>query len=821
MKKIQCAKGLAACLVVSLLAGRASQAQPVNIALSGTAIQSTDYPCCGGFPGPLAIDGNYSNFTATAPADEAPTWEVDLGADAKIDQIVVYNRGDGCCQSRLRDIVVSIHDVSFLDDPASSPLFETEILNEENTLGGGTLAGPLTLTVDISPAVTGHFVRVARIPDPDLSGTAGEGGGDEVSILSIGEVEIFGDVFANCPQPAAPEFKDTHCTLLAVEGPAEGGPGVYNLTATATDGAGDEIFYSFRADNGFNPPIIPGRSSLNSAQIMIPAGGRWTFSVTVDDSLLCDDEAADVTCTKIVDVLFPESDNRALFHPTRQSSDYGAGAFPASLAVDGDPSNFTVTAPDDADAYWEVDLTKDIDIASILVRNRGDGCCQSRLRDITVSIRDATGNDVIFESELLNAENVLGGGSLSGPPVLSLDLVALTGARVTGRVVRVHRMGDPDLSGTGGQGNPDEANVLSIGEVEVFDTACGEGVARCTGLIVDGPGGDPGLYTATATATEGAVFYTFRAQRGVDPPLVVGPSEVSVASFNLEEGDWTVTVSVGDSSRCENTAEGATCTQGVTVNALCNGENAALTGVASQSSEHGSFPAPIGNDGDRGNFTATAPDDLAPQWQVDLGLERAMETIVVYNRGDGCCQERLRDITISILDATGAEVEYQSELLNPGNVLGGPPYLLVKLAEEVGLPVNGQIVRVSRTPDPGSSGDDAALLSIGEVEVCVKGPRPGTIFHRGDADDNGILQLTDAIRILGFLFLGGPAPSCLDAADADDNGTLQLTDAIRVLGYLFLGAAPPASPGPPDQPCGLDAASEDPDLGCAEYSHCN
>ncbi|MBI4606688.1 MAG: hypothetical protein HY721_32390 [Planctomycetes bacterium] len=99
-------------------------------------------------------------------------------------------------------------------------------------------------------------------------------------------------------------------------------------------------------------------------------------------------------------------------------------------------------------------------------------------------------------------------------------------------------------------------------------------------------------------------------------------------------------------------------------------------------------------------------------------------------------------------------------------------------------------------------------------------PPPPAQFHRGDADDNGKLELTDAIRILGFLFLGGVAPICFDAGDADDNGQLQLTDAIRILGFLFLGAAPPASPGPPTEPCGPDAALEDPDILCIEYTSC-
>jgi hypothetical protein len=37
---------------------------------------------------------------------------------------------------------------------------------------------------------------------------------------------------------------------------------------------------------------------------------------------------------------------------------------------------------------------------------------------------------------------------------------------------------------------------------------------------------------------------------------------------------------------------------------------------------------------------------------------------------------------------------------------------------------------------------------------------PGKTFHRGDADENGDLQLTDAIRILGVLFLGQGTIPC-------------------------------------------------------------
>jgi len=68
------------------------------------------------------------------------------------------------------------------------------------------------------------------------------------------------------------------------------------------------------------------------------------------------------------------------------------------------------------------------------------------------------------------------------------------------------------------------------------------------------------------------------------------------------------------------------------------------------------------------------------------------------------------------------------------------------------------------------------------------------------------------------LFLGEEAPACLDAADADGNNRLEVTDAVRMLGYLFLGEAPPVAPGPPPQACGPD--NDATHLGCATYDKC-
>jgi hypothetical protein len=79
------------------------------------------------------------------------------------------------------------------------------------------------------------------------------------------------------------------------------------------------------------------------------------------------------------------------------------------------------------------------------------------------------------------------------------------------------------------------------------------------------------------------------------------------------------------------------------------------------------------------------------------------------------------------------------------------------------------------------------------------------IFRRGDADANAAIELTDAIFVLEFMFLGGARPSCLDAADADDNGAIELTDAIFILEFMFLGGPAPPAPFPN---CGTDPTAD-------------
>ena len=88
-------------------------------------------------------------------------------------------------------------------------------------------------------------------------------------------------------------------------------------------------------------------------------------------------------------------------------------------------------------------------------------------------------------------------------------------------------------------------------------------------------------------------------------------------------------------------------------------------------------------------------------------------------------------------------------------------------------------------------------------------------FRRGDANDDGVRDLTDGIRILNFLFLEGETPSCASAFDLDDDDRIVISDAVGLFNFLFLGGAPPQ---PPLTECGRDPTADE--LDCEAYESC-
>ena len=114
--------------------------------------------------------------------------------------------------------------------------------------------------------------------------------------------------------------------------------------------------------------------------------------------------------------------------------------------------------------------------------------------------------------------------------------------------------------------------------------------------------------------------------------------------------------------------------------------------------------------------------------------------------------------------------------------------------------------------EPGSAGTYNIALEVFEEPERSIGP-----FLRGDVDQSGDLQLTDAVAIFSYLFLGDSEPGCLAAADADGTGEINLTSGVFLLQFLFIGGQQPEAPFPQ---CARSSRAADLGLGCRRPPNC-
>lgn len=101
------------------------------------------------------------------------------------------------------------------------------------------------------------------------------------------------------------------------------------------------------------------------------------------------------------------------------------------------------------------------------------------------------------------------------------------------------------------------------------------------------------------------------------------------------------------------------------------------------------------------------------------------------------------------------------------------------------------------------------ILTVNSQTVLPRLENRGTVFFesielraeafvRGDTNGNQLVNISDAVVLLGYLFLGGEPVTCLDAADSNDSGTINVADAAYILNFLFRGGTmlPPPYPNP-------------------------
>ncbi len=63
----------------------------------------------------------------------------------------------------------------------------------------------------------------------------------------------------------------------------------------------------------------------------------------------------------------------------------------------------------------------------------------------------------------------------------------------------------------------------------------------------------------------------------------------------------------------------------------------------------------------------------------------------------------------------------------------------------------------------------------------------------GDADGNLVVDISDAVYLMSYIFSSGPAPAPLASGDVDCSGFVDISDAVYLISYIFSGGAPPSS----------------------------
>ena len=453
-----------------------------SLALGKTATQSSTlsgYYYAG--PG-SAIDGNtdgnfFDGSVAHTNLESSPWWQVDLGASATINSIVVWNRTD-CCGSRLSDYWVFISNTPF--SPTDTP---ATLQNRAGTFRS-------TRRPHLRPAPV--FLSAVR-----WASMCGELSGS--NYLSLAEVQVLGTIAASS-NVALGKTATQSSTLSAYANTGPGGAidgntdGSFfdgsvthtnfesspwwqvDLGASATinsivvwnrtDRCGDRLsdYWVFISSTPFSPTDTPAtlqsRSGTWSTHQTTAPNPSATIATSGAQGRYVRVQLSGTNYLSLAEVqvlgTIAASSNVALGKTAAQSSTLGAYANTGpGGAIDGNTDgNFfdgSVTHTNfESSPWWQVDLGASATINSVVVWNRTD-CCGSRLSDYWVFISNTPFGATDTPATLQNRAATLSSHQTSAPaPSTSIPF-----SSAQGRYVRVQ------LSGT---------NYLSLAEIQVIGT---------------------------------------------------------------------------------------------------------------------------------------------------------------------------------------------------------------------------------------------------------------------------------------------------------------------------------------------------------------
>jgi hypothetical protein len=144
-------------------------------------------------------------------------------------------------------------------------------------------------------------------------------------------------------------------------------------------------------------------------------------------------------------------------------------------------------------------------------------------------------------------------------------------------------------------------------------------------------------------------------------------------------------------------------------------------------------------------------------------------------------------------------------------------FLLLLSSNYAGNPKTGEEINWQVISNGGTNGSSANLILKGTTgQTAVKRGTSASyelkhgfwqIFGTtcqglcGDANNDNSVNVSDAVHITNYVFIGGGEPQPVMACgDANTDGGVNISDAVWITNYVFVGGGPPStcSPGSPN-----------------------
>lgn len=463
----------------------------VNLAYQAAAFSNRPLWANGGWNISMITDGDRTAaLHGDTDIEAGMAYEVNLGAEVKIEEIAIFPRQDGCCPERLSNLQVSIHGDN---NGGIGPEVWKAALYTDGSNPGSTAGSVARIAADKDPTgkFEGQWIRILALDDPVPN-----------YHLQMTEIEVYGEYASGIPK--------LEIQTQPNDAPgAPGRPARLSLAARVVNGDPARIGYQWFRDG---TPVPGAMTNTYATPPLADQDTNAVFHCVVSYPGVSSIQSAPAKV--FFDYNYsrgqPAYSNRPL---------WGPGNWNIAMLVDGNRNSvFHADTQPGAPFAYDVDLGTEVAIDRIDIYPRQDGCCPDRLANFRLSVHDSSGGGAGAQ-RWFGDFFTDGSNAGSGPgTVVNIEASQGTGD-FRGSWVRILALDDPV---------PDY--FLQMTELEVFGRATIAprptlNVARTlTGITLSWSG------TGFILESAGAVGGPWTSMEGAMSPVTIPFSEVSDAA---------------------------------------------------------------------------------------------------------------------------------------------------------------------------------------------------------------------------------------------------------------------------------------------------